>query len=88
MGKGGVPRTDVCVCVGGVLCHVTYPMLHTMYLSPHEQTHAWENITFPQLYLWAIIINNLLSNSLLVSRGSVETFTVDAYQSGDSLFKW
>ena len=35
--------------VGG---DVTYPMMHMMYLSPHRQTDACENITFLQLRLW------------------------------------
>ena len=43
---------------GGVPYHVTYPMMHVMlrYLTPpHEQTHAYENVTFPQHPLRAVI---------------------------------
>ena len=42
---------------GGTPYHVTYPMMHVMLPTlppPPTQTDACENITFPQLRLWAV----------------------------------
>ena len=40
----------------GVPYHVTYPMMHVMYLTnpPPGQTDACENITFPELRLLVV----------------------------------
>ena len=54
-----VPRSDVHgvqYLTFGVPYHMTYPMMHLMLPSPHEQTDACEYITFPQRYLQAVKI--------------------------------
>ena len=41
--------------------NITYPIMHLMLLPPpHGQTDSCENITFPQLRLWAVIKRELL----------------------------
>ena len=52
-GVSGYPRFHV----GGVPYNVTYPMMHVMLPIPLpcKQTDAFENMTFPQLLLRAVI---------------------------------
>ena len=42
---------------GGGALPITYPMMYLMFIPPHEQTDACENITFSQLRLLAIKTN-------------------------------
>ena len=65
--KRDVPRLHVQGKEEEAPYHVTYPMMHVLYLltlypPPNRMTDACENITFPQLRLQILQINS--SNSI------------------------
>ena len=47
----------------GIPCHVTHPLMHLMLPTPPPpcgETDACENIAFPQLLLWTVIMQRVL----------------------------